>query len=64
MRVLPSSFLPMRVLPSLGSALAEARNELEVARHVAARQVLELDAARKGIFVGETDGGQDRVASR
>ena len=41
-----------------------ARAELEVARQAAARQQLQLDAARKGFFVGEADGGQDRVASR
>ena len=46
------------------NALVQARNDLEVARHAAARQNLQLDAARKGIFVGEADGGQDRVASK
>ncbi len=46
------------------NALVEARNELEVARHAAARQQLQLEAARKGFFVGESDGGQDRVASK
>ncbi len=46
------------------SATVEARDELEVAREAAARQRLQLDAARRGIFVGEADGGQDRVASR
>jgi multidrug resistance efflux pump len=46
------------------NALAEARNELEVAKHASDRLQLHLEAARKGIFVGEADGGQDRVASR
>ncbi|QEH38383.1 multidrug resistance protein MdtN [Aquisphaera giovannonii] len=46
------------------NALVEARTELEVARQSAARHQLQLEAARKGLFVGEADGGQDRVASR
>jgi multidrug resistance efflux pump len=46
------------------NAMFEARHELEVARHAAARHELQLDAARRGLFVGEADGGQDRVASR
>jgi multidrug resistance efflux pump len=46
------------------NALVEARNELEVARQARDRHELQLDAARKGLFVGEADGGQDRVASR
>lgn len=45
-------------------ALEQARHELEVAQHTATRMQLQLDAARKGLFVGEADGGQDRVASR
>jgi multidrug resistance efflux pump len=45
-------------------ALEETRNELEVAREAASRQQLQLAAARKGLFVGEADGGQDRVASK
>jgi multidrug resistance efflux pump len=45
-------------------ALEEARNGLEVARQAASRCQLQLEAARRGIFVGEADGGQDRVASR
>ncbi|WP_145277167.1 HlyD family secretion protein [Tautonia plasticadhaerens] len=46
-----------------GLALAVARDELEVARQARERQRLQLDAARRGLFVGEADGGQDRVAS-
>ena len=38
--------------------------ELEVARQASARLQLQLTAARKGLFVGESDGGQERVASR
>ena len=45
-------------------ALEGARNELEIARQTAERMQLQLDAARKGFFVGDADGGQDRVASR
>jgi multidrug resistance efflux pump len=46
------------------NAFLEASHELEVAREAAAGQQLQLDAARRGLFVGEADGGQDRVASR
>jgi multidrug resistance efflux pump len=46
------------------NTLVETRHELEQARHAELRQRLQLEAARKGIFVGEADGGQDRVASR
>ncbi|WP_165235143.1 HlyD family secretion protein [Aquisphaera insulae] len=46
------------------NAVVEAKTDLEVARHSAARHQLQLEAARKGFFVGEADGGQDRVASR
>jgi multidrug resistance efflux pump len=42
----------------------EACHELEIAREAAAGRQLQLDAARRGFFVGEADGGQDRVASR
>jgi multidrug resistance efflux pump len=45
-------------------ALEEARNELDVVQQAASRQQLQLDAARRGFFVGEADGGQDRVASK
>ena len=45
-------------------ALEGVRNQLEVARQAAARLQLQLAAARKGLFVGESDGGQERVASR
>jgi multidrug resistance efflux pump len=45
-------------------ALEGVRNQLEVARQAAARLRLQLAAARKGFFVGESDGGQERVASR
>jgi multidrug resistance efflux pump len=44
-------------------AAEHARHELEVARQAAARTQIQLDAARKGLFVSETDGGQDRGAS-
>ncbi len=46
------------------NAFVEATDELEVARQAAARQQLQLDAARRAFFVGEADGGQHRVASR
>ncbi|WP_165251251.1 HlyD family secretion protein [Paludisphaera soli] len=39
------------------------RHELNVARQAAARSDLQLAAARKGLFLGEGDGGQDRVNS-
>jgi multidrug resistance efflux pump len=45
-------------------ALEGVRNQLEVARQKAGRLQLQLSAARKGLFVGESDGGQERVASR
>ena len=45
-------------------AVEGVRNELEVARHTAARMQHQLDAAHKGFFVGESDGGQERVASK
>ena len=45
-------------------ALEGVRNQLEVARQKAGRLQLQLAAARKGLFVGESDGGQERVASR
>ena len=45
-------------------ALEGVRNQLEVAQQAAARLQLQLAAARKGFFVGESDGGQERVASR
>jgi multidrug resistance efflux pump len=45
-------------------ALEEARHELDVAQQSASRHQLQLDAARRGFFLGEGDGGQDRVASR
>jgi multidrug resistance efflux pump len=44
-------------------AVRVARNELEEARQTAARLDVQLDAARRGYFVGDADGGQDRVAS-
>ncbi|WP_169978949.1 HlyD family secretion protein [Tautonia rosea] len=44
-------------------AVAAARNDLDAARQTAARLDLQLDAARRGYFVGDADGGQDRVAS-
>ena len=46
------------------NALEGVRHQLEVARQAAARLQLQLAAARKGFFVGESDGGQERVASR
>jgi multidrug resistance efflux pump len=45
-------------------AVEGVRNELEVARHAAARLQLQLAAAHRGFFVGESDGGQERVASK
>jgi multidrug resistance efflux pump len=45
-------------------AFEEASHELDVAQQAASRQQLQLDAARRGFFVGEADGGQDRVASK
>ncbi|WP_161602502.1 HlyD family secretion protein [Tautonia marina] len=44
-------------------AVAVARNELEEARQTAARLDVQLEAAQRGYFVGDADGGQDRVAS-
>lgn len=44
-------------------AVRVARNELEAARQTAARLDVQLEAARRGYFVGDADGGQDRVAS-
>ncbi|RUL84173.1 HlyD family secretion protein [Tautonia sociabilis] len=45
------------------AALEVARDELEEARMAEERHRLQLDSARSGVFVGEADGGQDRVAS-
>ena len=45
-------------------ALEGVRNELEVARQATARLQHQLAAAHKGFFVGESDGGQERVASK
>ena len=45
-------------------ALEGVGNQLELARQASARLQLQLTAARKGLFVGESDGGQERVASR
>jgi multidrug resistance efflux pump len=45
-------------------ALEGVRNELEVARHATARLQQQLAAAHKGFFVGDSDGGQERVASK
>jgi multidrug resistance efflux pump len=47
----------------VANTLEIARRELGVAREAAERSAIELDAARRGLFVGEADGGQDRVAS-